>query len=348
MVNAFTSRRVFLQRGAQWAAVAGLTGVGSLLDVVNAASDGAARIRMQLGWLASNGLLGEVVARHKGYYRDRGIELEIVPGGPNVDGVAGVASGQSTLGQLTSSPSLMLARSAGMPVKAIAAGYQKHPFAYYSRRGNPIAHPRDFVGKRVATQPISVVLLRALLRKNGIPEDKVTIVNMGSDMNQLITGQADAVSGWLTNVNALKVLGDDRVDFMLWDGGIQLYANVYYTTDKQLKENADALARFLAGSALGWQYARDNQEEAVDLLVKAYPNLDRRSELEAIGPLMKFVFNDTTAQHGWGAMNRDNWAAQIQSYAELGQFKGTVPAVDDVVSMAILDATADVRKQAGK
>lgn len=337
------NRRGFL---AGAAAAGSLAATSSLLSVTRA-NAAEATIRMQLGWLASNGLLGEVVAIKKGFYTDAGVKLEIVPGGPNVDGVAGVASGQSTLGQISSSPSVMLARSAGMPVKAIAAGYQKHPFAYFSRKGNPIASPKDMVGKTIATQPTAFILLRALLAKNGIAEDQVTMVNMGSDMNQLITGQADAVTGWVTNTNALKVLGDDRVDLMLWDGGLQLYANVYYTTDDQLANHSTELAGFLGATAKGWGYARDNQEEAVDILVETYPNLDKASELEAIGPLMQFAFNEVTAENGWGAMTAENWQAQIGAYADLKQFTGTVPTVDDVMSLSVLEATADIRKQVG-
>jgi NitT/TauT family transport system substrate-binding protein len=175
----------------------------SLLSIKPASAASPAKIRLQLGWLASNGLLGEVVAMKKGYYAEQGIELEIVPGGPNVDGVAGVASGQSMLGQISSSPSVMLARGAGVPLKAIAAGYQKHPYAYFSRKGKPIRSAQDMIGKTVAIQPTGTILLRALLAKNNVLEDKVKIVNMGADMNQLVTGQADAVVGWLKNTNAL-------------------------------------------------------------------------------------------------------------------------------------------------
>lgn len=338
------SRRGFIRTAAAMGAVAAGQ---SLLSIKPASAASPAKIRLQLGWLASNGLLGEVVAMKKGYYAEQGIELEIVPGGPNVDGVAGVASGQSTLGQISSSPSVMLARGAGMPLKAIAAGYQKHPYAYFSRKGKPIRSAQDMIGKTVAIQPTGTILLRALLAKNNVLEDKVKIVNMGADMNQLVTGQADAVVGWLTNTNALKVLGDDRVDLMLWDTGIQLYANVYYTTDKELADHPKELAGWMAATARGWGYARDHQEEAVNLLVEAFPNLDKASELEAIGPLMKFAFNDTTKTVGWGAMTKENWAAQIKSYADLGQFKEKVPTVDEIMTLSILEATADIRKQVG-
>ena len=328
------------------AAIAGAALAPSLVTVT-ARADGHAKVNMQLGWLASNGLIGEVVGLAKGYYDEAGVDLEITPGGPGVDGVASVAAGRAGIGQLSSSPSLMLARSAGIPVKAFAAGYQKHPFTYFSLAGDPIRSPQDMVGRTIATQPTAQILLRALLAQNGISEDDVEVVNMGSDMNQLLTGQAQAVTGWLTNTNALSILGPDRVDLMLWDTGIQLYANVYYTTDDMLDEHSDVLANYLGASARGWGYALENPEEAVDMLVSAYPNLDRDSELAAVGPVLGFCFNETTAAEGWGAMNRENWQKQIDIYAGLGQFQGEVPGLDDVMSMSILEATAGVRPKAG-
>ena len=326
------------------AAALGLPG-SSLITAARAAS--GTMIKMQLGWLASNGILGEVVAKREGFFEEEGVELEVTPGGPGVDGVASVAAGRASTGQLSSSPSLMLARSAGVPIKAFAAGYQKHPFTYFSLAGDAIREPNDMIGKTIATQPTAFILLRALMAKNGIAEDQVEIVNMGSDMNQLLSGQASAVTGWLTNTNALKILGDDRVDLMLWDTGIQLYANVFYTTDEMLADNADALASFLTASARGWGFAKDNPEKAVDHLVSEYPNLDKASEMEAVGPVLGFAFDSTTASEGWGAMNRDNWAAQIAAYADLDQFQGDTPGIDDVMTTAILDATAEVRKQVG-
>ena len=336
------SRRRLLQYGGALGAAA----TSSFISIQSLAAD-MAEVNMQLGWLASNGILGEVCAKRLGYYAEEGIELNVTPGGPGVDGVASVAAGRAQSGQLSSSPSLMLARSAGIPVKAFAAGYQKHPFTYFSLAGSPIRTPQDMIGKTIATQPTAVILLKALLALNGIAEDQVEVVKMGSDMNQLMTGQAQAVTGWMTNTNALKILGDDRVDMMLWDAGIRLYANVYYTTDEMLAENGDVLARYLTGSARGWGYARENPEAAVDHLVSEYRNLDRASELDAVGPVLGFSFDDTTAKDGWAAMNPENWQAQIDAYANLKQFQGDVPEVGDVMTTDVLAATEALRKQIG-
>ena len=132
------SRRKVLEYGA---ALGGTAAMSSLISV-EALAAGNAKVNMQLGWLASNGIMGEVVAKRMGYYKELGIDLNVTPGGPGVDGVASVAAGRAQSGQLSSSPSLMLARSAGIPVKAFAAGYQKHPFTYFSLKKTRSARPR--------------------------------------------------------------------------------------------------------------------------------------------------------------------------------------------------------------
>ncbi|WP_334064502.1 ABC transporter substrate-binding protein [Limimaricola cinnabarinus] len=342
MPNTRVTKRRFLQYAGGMAAAAGLPAV---IGVGPASAAGLKTVEMQLGWLASNGLLGEVVAQAKGFYEEEGLELDITPGGPNVDGVGSVAAGRAEVGQISSSPSVMLARAAGIPVKAFAAGYQKHPFTYFSLPDNPIREPRDMVGQTIATQPTAHILLKALLAANGISEDDVEIVNMGSDMNQLMTGQAAAVTGWLTNTAAVDVLGEDRVDLMLWDAGIQLYATVYYATDKTIENDAEALAGFTRATARGWHYVRENREEAVDLLIAAYPNMSREAELRAVDQVLDFVFTDATAESGWGTMNREKWEAQLAAYADLGQFDGDAPSVDDVMTLEILEMTADARRE---
>lgn len=338
------NRRRFLKTSA---AAMGAVATGSSFLSVNALAAGEFEVNMQLGWLASNGLIGEVVGNKLGYYAKEGIKLNVTPGGPGVDGVASVAAGRAQMGQLSSSPSLMLARSAGIPVKCIAAGYQQHPFTYFSLAKDAIRTPKDMIGKTIATQPTAKILLRALLAKNGIAESDVKVVNMGGDMNQLLTGQASAVTGWLTNTNALKILGPDRVDMKLWDTGIQLYANPYYVTDETLDKHFDALTGFIRASAKGWAYAKQNPEKAVDMLVEAYPRLKKASEMEAIGGVLGFSFNANTKAHGWGTMNTENWQAQLDTYDKLGQFKGKTPKLSDVMTLKVLEATAADRPKLG-
>ncbi|MEM7047350.1 MAG: ABC transporter substrate-binding protein [Pseudomonadota bacterium] len=331
------TRREILRHTALGAA--GATFAGSLLKVSPGLAQGTFKMTMQLGWLASNGILGEVAADKLGYFADEGLELAITPGGPNIDGVASVASGQANMGSISSSPSLMLARSAGIPIICIAAGYQQHPFTYFSLKRNPVREPSDLIGKKVATQGTARILLRALLAKNGISEDDVEVSVMGGDMNALMTGQVDVVTGWKTNVGALSVLGDERVDMTLWDAGIQLYANPFYVTDSMLADHRDQVEGFIRASAKGWGWVHDNPQEAVSYLIQRYPNLDQASELQAVDMIIGYSFNANTAKNGWGTMTKANWQNQLDTYDSLGQFEGLTPQVDDIMTLSVLQAT---------
>ena len=326
---------------------AGAAFAGTLVGINRVHGADLQTVTLQLGWLASNGILGELAADENGFFAEEGLTLDVSAGGPNIDGVASVASGRANLGSISSSPSLMLARSQGLPIKCIAAGYQQHPFTYFSLEKNPVRSPADLVGKRVATNGTARILLDAMLAKNGISQDDVEVLVMGSDMAPLMTGQADVVTGWKTNTSALEILGDARVDLSLWDAGIQLYANPYYVTDTMLEEHGEQVQGMMRAIAKGWGWVHDNREEAAHILVKRYPNLDIENELKTVDMVVNYSFNEKTAANGWGTMTRDNWQSQIDTYDALGQFETAAPAVDDVMTLSVLDAIAPARPTYG-
>jgi NitT/TauT family transport system substrate-binding protein len=322
-------------------------GAAALVHVRTASAADVQTIEMQLGWIGGGNQLGEVAAQLLGYYSDEHLELKIIPGGPNNDGVAGVASGRSAVGQVSSSPSLMLAASQDLPIRCFAVSAQKHPYAFFSLAGNPVHTPAGLRGKKVGIQATGAVLLRALLAKNGIDPKDVQVVTIGSDMMPIMTGQVDVVTGWLTNTTALKVLGPDRVTMRLWDAGVHLYANPYYATPETIQAKADVLARFLRASARGWGFAYANRDQAIELLVKQYPNLVAADERAAADVMLDYTFDERTRQGGYGTMDADVWQDQINLYASLGQFTKRTPKLDEVMTLDILKATADSRPRIG-
>ncbi|WP_218510754.1 ABC transporter substrate-binding protein [Variovorax sp. dw_308] len=322
--------------------VAGGLSAGGFLSI-DAFAQGKAKINMQLGWIPSVNQIGEVVAKRLGFYEQEGIDFAIQPGGPNIDGVAIVASGRYEVGQVSSSPSVMLAVSQGLPIKCFAVGAQKHPFTFFSLAKNPVKKPQDLVGKKVGIPSTAAILVRALLAKNKIAEKDVTIVTVGSDMAPLLTGQVDVVTGWLTSTTALKALGPGRVDLTLWDGGVQLYALPYYATHATLEKQPKVIEAFMRATSRGWHHVKANRDEAADLLVKEYPNLKREDERAAIDVMLEYALGGMAQTQGWGTMDPAVWQSQISMYSELGQFTAKTPKLEDVISLDPLKATAAAR-----
>ena len=343
MIRSSVSRRSVLKAGAGLAAGLAMPAIIS----GRAFAQGTQTVNMQLGWLAGGNQIGEIAAQALGYFEEEGLALAIQPGGPNIDGVAIVAAGQFEIGQVSSSPSLMLAASQGIPVKAFAVCAQTHPYSFFSLPGKPIASPADMVGKKIGIQGTGRPLISALLKVNNIPADQVEIVVIGSDMVPLLSGQVDAISGWTTNTTALGVLGADITTMKLWDNGVQLYANPFYATQQTLDTTAEMLAGFLRAAGKGWAYANENKEAAIDFLIAAYPNLVKADELAALEVMLSHVFTESTAANGWGTFDPANWQRQIELYESLGEFSAGAPALDLVQTTVILDATRDARPKIG-
>ncbi|MBO0709969.1 MAG: ABC transporter substrate-binding protein [Acetobacteraceae bacterium] len=340
MTASSVSRRSLLALGPMAASAA-------LISIPHGPAHAAQLVEMQLGWIGGGNQLGEVCALRLGYFADEGLDFQIVPGGPNNDGIAVVASGRAAIGQVSSSPSLMLAVSQDLPVRCFAVSAQQHPYAFFSLAKNPVHTPADLRGRKVGIQATGVILLRALLAKNGMDLKDVHVVTIGSDMMPIMTGQVDVVTGWLTNTTALSVLGKDRVTLRLWDAGVHLYANPYYATPDTIAGKGDVLKRFMRASAKGWGFAYANRDKAIELLVKQYPNLVAADERAAADVMLGYAFDESTKANGYGTMDPGVWQNQIDLYSRLGQFTKRVPKVDEVMTLEILKATSDARPRIG-
>ena len=107
------------------------------------------------------------------------------------------------------------------------------------------------VGKKVGIQATGVILLRALLAKNKIPEKDVTIVTIGADMSPLLTGQVDVRDRLADQHHGAEGARHERVDLRLWDAGVRLYALPYYATQQTIKTQGRHAAEIRAGERQG-------------------------------------------------------------------------------------------------
>jgi NitT/TauT family transport system substrate-binding protein len=314
------SRRAFLQR----ASVVTLA-LGALPRAAYAAKP--ENVAMRLGWLANAQYAGDFVALDKGYFKERGIELKIEPGGPSIDPVSLTAGGSSTIGNVASIAAMFLARSNGLPVKAFAAALQRHPFAFITL-DKSISSPKDFVGKKIGIQATARPLINAVIAKYQLPRDQVQVQVIGSDTTPLKTGQVDVITGWVIDAPQMAAVGPEARTLLLWDLGIRLYAYTYFTTDEVLRTRGDMLADFLGASARGWAWAADHPEESVDIVLKYARDLKRDLEIATWKRETPFLWSDKTKENGWGWMEAQVWDDAIKVYADLGLLKTPVTSKD--------------------
>lgn len=300
---------------------------------------------IRLGWLANAQYAGDFVALDKGYFKERGLDVRIDPGGPNIDPITLTAGSSNTFGNVSSIAALILARSNGIPIKAFGTALQRHPFAFISLKQSSINSPEDFVGKKIGIQATARPLIDAVIAKYQLPRDQVQVQVVGSDTVPLKTGQVDVITAWVIDAPQMDAIGPDAHPLLLWDMGIRLYAFTYFTREEVLQKTPELPASYLGASARGWDYARQHPDEAVDIVLKYAKDLKRNLELETWQREIPFLTSDVTRQNGWGWMEPAVWDEAAKVYSDLGLAK-TVVKSQDIMTQDVLTRVAADRFKA--
>src|SRR5947209_15786895 len=105
-------------------------------------------IKTRLLWLNQAQFAGIYSAKEAGFYRAKGLDVSIVPGGPGINPVRMVASGSEDIG-IASASDIVLAREKGVPVRALAIVVRDNPTDFFAKSDSGIKSVKDFAGKRI-------------------------------------------------------------------------------------------------------------------------------------------------------------------------------------------------------
>lgn len=153
------------------------------------------KISMLADWLLWAQQAPMVAAEMHGYYKEQGLEPEILPTSNPADNVKLVARGKASLG-MVSMIEVLLARETGIPVVSVAAMIRQGTGGLATMASSNISSPADLKGKIVGVpiRPDIRAQVRMMLAAGGLAEDDVKIINPGWGRAPLLfEGKVDAV-----------------------------------------------------------------------------------------------------------------------------------------------------------
>jgi len=232
----------------------------------------ADELTLQLKWVTQAQFAGYYVAADKGFYSEENLDVEIKPGGPDIAPPQIIAGGGADV-VIEWMPAALAAREKGVPLVNIAQPFKRSGMMLTCRAETGITEPADFKGKTLGVWFFGNEFpFLSWMSQLGIPteggDDGVTVLKQGFNVDPLIQKQADCVSTMTYNeywqVIDAGFTPEDLVVFNYTDQGVATLEDGIYTTDENLEdpEMVDKLARFVKASMRGWDYARENPEEA--------------------------------------------------------------------------------------
>jgi ABC-type nitrate/sulfonate/bicarbonate transport system substrate-binding protein len=308
------TRRTMLGMGAAGLA-ATLSGIGSRPAL---AQD---TVALQLSWLHSVQFGGSYIALQRGFWSEAGLDVSLLPGGPNAPVEPPVVSGTALVG-ISAADYTAAAVEQGAPFKILAVAMQKNPFVVASLPANPVNAPGDLEGKRIGMALANTPVLQALCTLNDVDFDAVEIVPTQYSAQPLLSGEVDCLLCWETDLPvAMAIQGVESVTMLMADHGYAVHSQTYIATQDSIANRREQLVGLLRGEVHGWEAYREDTAAAAALTVEMFPDagLDLATQELQAERQVPLMFSELTDQNGFGWWTDETVAANIETLALLGR-----------------------------
>jgi NitT/TauT family transport system substrate-binding protein len=226
-----------------------MTFAALLLPHVHAAQPKQFPLIVQLDWMAEPEHGGFYQAEVRGYFRDEGLDVTLIPGGPGAHVMPSVATGKAHIGQADSTTTL-LQQAEGLPVVQFAAVFQDDPSGILVHADSSVRTIADLNGKTIIARP-EWAFLQFLQKQHRL---EFTIVPQNFSVAAFLGNKEALQQGYfIAEPHHITQAGGKPPRFLsTWDAGFRAYA-VLVTGRRFAREHPNELRAFLRAYLRGWR-----------------------------------------------------------------------------------------------
>lgn len=267
-----TGIKTRLKAGIKSALVAGMMVAGTIAPA--AATD---KITLLLDWFVNPDHGPIIIAEEKGYFKDAGLDVEVIAPADPSDPPKLVAAGRAELA-ISYQPQLHLQVAEGLPLVRVGTLVATPLNCLLVLEDGPVKSIADLRGGKVGFSVAGVeeALLTTILERNGVGLDEIDLVNVNWSLSpSLMSGQVDAVIGAFRNfeLNQMDIEGVKGRCFYLEEEGLPAYDELIYIANRD-SMNKDVIRRFLQATELATQYIINHPQESWDIFKSTAKELD--------------------------------------------------------------------------
>ena len=251
------------------------------------------------------------VALGKGYFKEEGLNVSIMPSKGTADAIRSVVSGIADIGFIDI-PSLVASGSAGGAIKIVAVNYQKPPYCVFTLDpGANVTEPKQLAGLEFGSSTSSFLprIVQAFMEMNGVDSKTLKVVNIdgAARVPMLAARKIPSIDQFIMSEPAIRRAVTDAKPKCLFlrDFGLDIYSNSIGTTEEYLTKNPDVVKKFVRAALRGWQYALAHPQEAAQIQLQYVKALNPDIIAEELDILKRVAITPDVEKNGFGTASMD-------------------------------------------
>ena len=281
------------------------------------------KVRFATNWLADPEAGGFFQAVADGTYAKYGLDVTIIPGGPQANGALMLLFGKLEFFMGGDMIGNLLSAEAKLPLVAVAADFQKSPQIFMSHPGQGLDSWQDLTNaKSVYVGAGAVNTFYAWLKlAYGFKDENIRPYNFNSA--PFIMNKSSIQQGYITaEPFEIERQGHFRPNvFLLSDYGYDTYATLIVTRTEIVVNKPDLVERFVDASAIGWyHYLYGDNSKGNAMIKRDNPDISDDQIAFSINELKKngVVDSGDALKLGIGAMTDARWKDFFDKMVAIG------------------------------
>ncbi|MBS4010305.1 MAG: ABC transporter substrate-binding protein [Roseovarius sp.] len=242
-----------------------------------------------------------ILAEELGYFKEAGLEVEVIAPADPSDPPKMVAAGQADLA-ISYQPQLHMQIENGLPLRRVGTLVATPLNCLLVLEDGPIKSTADLKGRKVGFSVAGVeeVLLSTILAQHGHSLSDIELVSVNWSLSpSLMSGQVDAVIGAYRNfeLNQMEIEGVPGRCFYIEEEGVPAYDELIYVANPDSMD-AEMIRRFLHATERATQYIMNHPQDSWEIFAGTSPELqDELNEKAWVDTFPRFATRPAALDH---------------------------------------------------
>ncbi len=227
------------------------------------------KVSLQLHWKYQFEFAGFIAAREKGFYKDAGLDLDLKEYELGQDIIKDVSLGKSNYGIYNSN--ILVEYIKKEPIQLISSYFKRSALVLITKPD--IKYPKDLIGKKImaAGKNDFDLNFNYIFSLQKIKIDDLHLIPHSFDVKDFAENKVDAMTAFISDqpykLDKLNIKYNliDPSNYGLFNLQLELF-----TSDKEASLHRDRTEAFKKASLRGWEYALNNPEEIIEIILKKY------------------------------------------------------------------------------